>query len=187
MTPAEMLFTARSEAEGGHFPADERYAELLEHVAAHGVMTAIDVETSRQGARRAIELAHERGVQVWGSHHNFDETPSLERMVSILDGAFEAGADVAKLAVMPQDANDVARLMSATWQASDGGNRPVATMAMGELGVTSRLFGHQFGSRYTFAAVGKSSAPGQIPLSGLLAAHELFSSWGNAEHEEHHA
>lgn len=174
-SPAPILFTLRSQAEGGHFPADDGYRQVVEHVAAHGRMRAIDVETSRPGMVDAMNLAHSRGVEVWGSHHDFDSTPALDVLVATLDSAFQAGADVAKLAVMPHDAGDVARLLSATWQASNGGNLPVVTMAMGQLGQLTRLCGHQFGSRYTFATVGTASAPGQVSLRRLQEVRNLLS------------
>ena len=41
---------------------------------------------------------------------------------------------------------------------------PVITMSMGAKGVISRVSGLLFGSAVTFAAVGKTSAPGQLEV-----------------------
>ena len=43
-------------------------------------------------------------------------------------------------------------------------------MSMGELGQISRLVGGAFGSMLTFATVGESSAPGQMPIEAVRAA-----------------
>jgi 3-dehydroquinate dehydratase-1 len=74
---------------------------------------------------------------------------------------------VAKVAVMPDTMTDVIRLLSATERASRQLPVPLITMAMGSLGVVTRVFGSLFGSALTFAAGEKSSAPGQIPIETL--------------------
>ena len=80
----------------------------------------------------------------------------------------EGGADVAKLAVMPKNADDVVRLLKLTNDIKQKyPTLPVVTMSMGALGVVSRMAGEIFGSCITFGAVGEISAPGQIPAGQL--------------------
>ena len=88
-----------------------------------------------------------------------------------------AGADVAKLAVMPRSARDVARLLAVTAQASEELGLPVVTMSMGALGAVSRVSGAVFGSALTFATVdGGPSAPGQLPIEQVRAGLRLLSA-----------
>jgi 3-dehydroquinate dehydratase-1 len=47
-------------------------------------------------------------------------------------------------------------------------------MAMGPLGVVSRLAGETFGSVLTFGTVGAASAPGQVDAARLRAALDLI-------------
>ena len=86
----------------------------------------------------------------------------------LLDQMRQGGADVAKLAVMPQRADDVLRLMKVT---NDMKQRypalPLVTMSMGSLGVISRVAGEAFGSCITFGADGDVSAPGQMQADRL--------------------
>ena len=49
-----------------------------------------------------------------------------------------------------------------------GCSKPVLTMSMSGLGSITRLTGEVFSSCATFGSVGKSSAPGQIPLEKLI-------------------
>ena len=49
-------------------------------------------------------------------------------------------------------------------------------MAMGGMGVISRMAGQVFGSAVTFAALGTVSAPGQVPLEKLKEVLELVDS-----------
>lgn len=77
-------------------------------------------------------------------------------------------ADILKIAVMPQSTRDVLTLLSATDEMSRCyADRPIITMSMAAAGVISRLCGEVFGSAMTFGAVGKVSAPGQIPVDQL--------------------
>ena len=87
----------------------------------------------------------------------------------------EMEADIVKMAVMPREERDVLTLLDATLTMKElHAVTPVVTMAMGELGLVSRLTGKIFGSAITFGSVGMASAPGQIPTERLKAALELI-------------
>ena len=68
-------------------------------------------------------------------------------MADTLTGMADAGADIAKLAVMPRCAADAARLLEATARAADARpDTPLITMSMGPLGAVTRFCGGAFGS-----------------------------------------
>ena len=78
------------------------------------------------------------------------------------------GADISKIALMPEDKRDVVTLLEATLEMSESyGDTPFITMSMGETGVISRLSGEFFGSAITFGALRMASAPGQINVKDL--------------------
>ena len=79
----------------------------------------------------------------------------------------ELGADILKIAVMPQSRADVLSLLAATEEASRRAHQPVVTMSMGPLGVVSRVCGQSFGSAATFGSAKSASAPGQMDVSSL--------------------
>ena len=95
------------------------------------------------------------------------------------------GADLAKIAVWPTSADDVARLLGVCARATAGaGERsglgvPVAAMSMGALGAVSRV-APAFGSALTFAVVpdeqgqARASAPGQLPIQDVRRCLELL-------------
>ncbi len=130
--------------------------------AASGVPVAIDVEIDRAESRSLIASAREAGVPVVASHHNFEATDSAERLLATFTAMSEAGADVAKVAMMPQTQADVLRLLETTATADASSAAPVLGISMGPLGRTSRIMGADFGSCATFAQIGQASAPGQI-------------------------
>jgi len=169
-----LLFTRRSSSEGGQpVPVDEpAVAALYRRVCEARCVDLIDYELSNAPAElrrlREVSAAHEVGMVM--SYHNFRETPDLAMLSDRFAQAQRLGADVAKVAVMPQDPQDVLRLLDATWQASQMLDIPVISMAMGGIGAVSRMMGWMYGSAATFAVGKSSSAPGQMALEDLRAA-----------------
>jgi 3-dehydroquinate dehydratase-1 len=169
-----LLVTVRTAAEGGDAAVtDDAYEALLRTLLDSGIADLLDVEVAREPAARLVTAAHAAGVPVVGSSHDFAGTPSHDAIVDRLLGMADLGADVLKIAVMPHDPGDVLTLLSATWTTAQRTARPLITMAMGELGVASRLVGGAFGSVATFGTVGDASAPGQVELGALRAALAL--------------
>ena len=85
-------------------------------------------------------------------------------LASAAVGMLDLGADIAKLAVMPRNRADAARLLLATAQAA--AQRPgkaLITMSMGRDGAVTRYCGGAFGSAATFGTLSAASAPGQPP------------------------
>ena len=116
---------------------------------------------------------------VVASNHHFHETPDVEAMLGILREMDQKGADILKLAVMPQCEEEVYTLLQATVKMKKETEKPVITMSMGKTGVLSRLCGEVTGSAVTFAAGIRASAPGQIPVKRmrdtLMLLHESFT------------
>ncbi|MGN0100327.1 MAG: type I 3-dehydroquinate dehydratase [Dietzia sp.] len=170
-----VLATFRTTAEGGGAPlADETYARLVELLAGSGLAAAVDVEYRHPRAAEAIAAAHDEGVPVVASNHDFDATPSADEIVARLTAMEDAGADVAKIAVMPRSAADVVTLLAATERRHRDARIPLITMSMGALGAVTRIGGGAFGSAATFATVGEASAPGQLPAARVREALDLL-------------
>lgn len=166
-----VLFTFRTANEGGEKAIEPAaYAELNKRAAATGLIDLVDVEafTGDEVVRDIIESAHESGVVVVASNHDFEKTPEKDEIVRRLRKMQELDADIPKIAVMPQSRKDVLTLLSATEEmVSEYADRPIITMSMSATGLISRLCGECFGSALTFGAVGKASAPGQMNASDL--------------------
>ena len=168
-----LLFTFRTAAEGGEKEISHQvYEELNKTVLSSGMVDLLDVELS-QGDEllvRLMDLAKDKGVKVILSSHDFGQTPPEDEIVDRLRRMEALGADIAKVAVMPQCEEDVDVLLRATKRFADTADIPAITMSMGELGVRSRVEGGRYGSSVTFGAAGKASAPGQLEVTDLKAA-----------------
>lgn len=173
-----ILFTFRSKTEGGEKEISlEQYRELNKMVAETGFVDLIDVEifSDEENTKRIIREVHGCGGKVIGSNHDFFATPEKEEVLARLQKMQELGADILKIAVMPQNKKDVLTLLSATEEmASKFAKQPIVTMAMTGQGVISRLAGEIFGSAITFGAAKKASAPGQIPVEELRTVLDIL-------------
>ncbi|MED2943773.1 type I 3-dehydroquinate dehydratase [Bacillus swezeyi] len=166
-----LIFTFRNAREGGEKDVSpEYYFSLNETVIKTGLADLIDIELfhDERAVKAAVEAAHANEVAVIISNHDFEKTPAIEEMISRLKKAQELGADLPKIAVMPETPADVLRLLEATYTMHEQyAKRPIITMSMAGKGVVSRLAGEVFGSAMTFGAAKKASAPGQIAAGEL--------------------
>lgn len=173
-----ILFTFRTSKEGGEKAIEAAdYVALNKNIAATGLVDMVDVEafTGDEYVKDVIEGAHANGVKVVASNHDFDKTPSQADIVYRLRKMQDLGADIPKIAVMPQNKADVLTLLAATEEmATNFADRPIITMSMAGTGLISRLCGEVFGSSATFGAVGKVSAPGQMNAKDLDTVLKLL-------------
>ncbi len=173
-----ILFTFRTSKEGGEKAIEtETYVNLNQKAAMSGLIDLVDIEafTGDDAVKAVVETAHANQVKVVASNHDFHATPDKEEIVSRLRKMQELGADIPKIAVMPQNKKDVLTLLAATEEmATEYADRPIITMSMSGTGVISRLCGEVFGSALTFGAVGKASAPGQMGAEELATVLELL-------------
>ena len=188
-----LLLTCRTAAEGGRARLDDSgYSALLRSVLDELAgwepgrrPSAVDVEVQRGCLLQVSEQAHGLGIDVVASFHDFEATPVDDVLEEVLVRMADEGADLAKIAVWPTGAADVARLLGVCARAAadpeegTGLGVPVAAMSMGALGVVSRV-APAFGSALTFAVVPdeqgetQASAPGQMPIQDVRRCLELL-------------
>ena len=166
-----LIFTLRSKREGGE-PVqmdDESIANLCVDVCQSGQADFVDIEMSAPEAQmqKVLAAAKENDTQVVLSYHDFEATPALEELLGKFARAEALGGDIAKVAVMPRELDDVLVLLQATLQASRETSLPLISISMGELGAFTRAVGWYFGCAVTFAAGRESSAPGQLAVEDL--------------------
>jgi 3-dehydroquinate dehydratase-1 len=178
LTDIPLLFTFRSKKEGGQKEVStEFYIELNTAMIETGQVDIIDVELFNEAVKTLVEEAHSKGIFVIISNHDFDKTPTKEEIIARLCRAQELGADLPKIAVMPQNTADVLTLLDATNTMNEQfADRPIITMSMAGIGVISRLSGEIFGSALTFGAGKKGSAPGQAAVKELRTVLDILHS-----------
>lgn len=164
-----ILFTCRTRKEGGEIEIkNEDYIALNLMAAQSGYIDLVDVELFTNGIKPLLKELKKENVYIVVSNHDFTKTPKKEEMLERLQKMDQLGADILKIAVMPQNKKDVLTLLEVTNEMKElYTKKPIITMSMEKSGVISRITGEIFGSDVTFASVLKASAPGQIYIGQL--------------------
>jgi len=167
--PLPVIATARHPREGGggNLSSRERGRLLLGSLPW---ASALDIELrSARSLGPVIASAHQHGLTVIISHHDFAATPTLQSLQRLASAASDAGADLFKVATMLRDQRDLLRLI----ELQSGATRvPVTAMGMGPAGRFSRLVLSGFGAPLCYGWLGKPQVSGQWPaleLAELLA------------------
>jgi 3-dehydroquinate dehydratase-1 len=173
-----ILFTRRNSREGGEPIAlnEQQVVDLYRAVCANGAADIVDFEVDNDPVHVAAvgDYARAMKMPLVLSFHDFNATPMVDDIVAKFEQAQALGADVAKIAVMPQSNDDVFALLAATSRAARELLIPVVSMAMGPMGAITRTNGWLFGSAMTFAVGASSSAPGQMPIEDVRSVIEAM-------------
>ncbi|EPF83294.1 3-dehydroquinate dehydratase [Acinetobacter gyllenbergii] len=165
-----MIATIRTHNEGGQLTiSDADYGKTYQAYLQQPFMDMLDVEMFRdqQVVKNTVKLAHAKKVLIVMSNHDFQKTPPEAEIIQRLLKQDELGADILKIAVMPQSKQDVFTLMNATLNVSQQSKKPLLTMSMGKLGTISRIATANMGGSFSFGMIGEASAPGQIDVTQL--------------------
>ena len=160
-----IIFTFRTKGEGGCMEATlSQYHNLLIDAIDSGYIDIVDIEyfSDMEIVDEVIAEAHSKGVYVIVSNHDFKTTIPMEQIVDRFKSIIFTGADIAKIAMMPEEGSQVVDMMQAAKELQDSGNQtPLIVISMGELGVETRTTGEMYGNTISFATAGIPSAPGR--------------------------
>jgi 3-dehydroquinate dehydratase-1 len=164
-----LIVTNRCQKEGGQWEgSEESRMDLL--LSAIPFADGVDVELSAPFRTRVNEAMRSGNKTLIISSHDFKATPSYGNMQATLKLANAAGADIAKLAVTPNNSADTLRLLTVTQDA----DFPVCTIAMGKLGSHTRVVAPIYGSVLTYGSVDGTVAPGQLRIDELKHMLEVL-------------
>jgi 3-dehydroquinate dehydratase/shikimate dehydrogenase len=160
-----LLFTALAVADGGRWSDDDpRRRRVLLEAVKRGY-DYVDVPFRAEYMEVVVEKAG-RGLVL--SYHDLDGTPDdLEDLYRRMS---DVGADIVKIATLPRSVSEVGRLLALAKDVQHKGGTPLIAIAMGPLGVATRLLAGRYGAPFTFAsaAAGAEAAPGQV-AAALMA------------------
>jgi len=165
-----LILTCRSVSQGGRSEDEDPARRLMLLEAVKRGFDYVDVEYTSGLLDVMIEKAG-RGLVV--SHHDLLATPQD------LDGLYkrmcDCGADVVKIAVTPRSSGDVGRLLAFARGASRAGGPPLIAIAMGPLGLISRIVAGRYGAPFTYAYAdgGYAAAPGQLPAGQMANLYHV--------------
>lgn len=155
----------RSAGEGGRWRGGEarRVEELLKAIELGADI--IDIELETRNLEKAVPLIKQRAKCLL-SFHQLKETPSPSKMREIVQRELEAGADICKIITTAQRLEDNFSVLQLI---ADFPQTRVVSLAMGPLGLASRILCPMIGGDFTYASIekGRESASGQITAREL--------------------
>jgi len=164
------LLTIRTKYEGGNWQdSEDKRIELFAKYISQVDM--LDIELSATGRQDIYNLARNSNILVQFSHHDFNSTPNIDTLNSLLFESKQQGGDIFKIAATINSDDDMHTLVEFLQQ-----NRQdkLVVIGMGVKGKLSRVFFPALGSLYTFTYVGDSTAPGQINLAQTIDLFDEF-------------
>jgi 3-dehydroquinate dehydratase-1 len=167
-----LIYTYRSHLEGGVYATSDAIREVAIKTAIEsGIVDYVDVEleSNHQFLERIIAAIKDKPTGWIASHHNFRKTPAASEIESIYALMEASGADVLKLALMPNTVEDVRHLLLANLLHNELSELPLIAIAMGELGGMTRIAPELCGGSLTYAAGAGKTAPGQMDLAEIRA------------------
>ena len=121
-----------------------------------------------------VNLAKENGLAVILSNHDFDKTPPADEIIKRICIMDRLGADIPKVAYMPQSEKDVQTVIRAAYDARECCKKPFIALSMGREGLITRICSGRAGTAVTFASVSGQSAPGQVSVSYMKYLLERY-------------
>ncbi len=172
-----VLFTYRTRREGGLGSTDSAgYEKLLMKMLENPAWDLMDVEIGQAGDcfPKIKECAEAAGKAIVASHHDFARTPPASEIRKSFQRMEAMGADIAKVAYMPENWQDVLALLQGAREARDRMTIPIIAISMGNIGSISRVGCSLTGSCLTFGSAEMQSAPGQLPAKELKAVLKML-------------
>ncbi|GCC11848.1 3-dehydroquinate dehydratase [archaeon] len=170
-----VLLTVRTEKDGGVFRGSEseRARVLMESMK---LVDSIDIELRMQSDMQdeIVKEARKNRVDIIISYHDFNSTPEVETLLSILEKEESEGATIAKVAVKANSEKDVLVLLNILQAAKERISIPVIGISLGRKGRISRVAAPLLGSIATYGYVNRKTAPGQIEVKKLKEIIELM-------------
>ena len=159
--------------EGGKWDGNEarRIERLLQAVELGAKI--VDIEYNAKNVDNIIRLIKKRADCLL-SFHDFQKTPPLDILKQIVNKELKAGADICKVVTAAQTFEDNLAVMRLFSEFPDV---KMVAFAMGTQGFISRVMAPLIGAYFTYGAVqkGVESAPGQLPVSDMLAVYEMVN------------
>ncbi len=143
----------------GEYDDTHRASVLIAAIEAGATYVDVEIESPKWLKDQVIAAARDAGCQVIVSFHDFERTPSREKLLAIVKDCFDAGADIAKVVCQVHVPREASRLLALL-----DTEQKVIAFGMGEVGKITRIAGPLLGSPFTYAsrAKGLETAKGQL-------------------------
>ncbi|NQU39293.1 MAG: type I 3-dehydroquinate dehydratase [Lentisphaerae bacterium] len=161
-----VILTLRMKEEGGKWLDDEAMRGPI-LASALDALAGIDIEWASSLRKELCDQAVTLKKPILVSFHDFNKTPDIERLRSIVAEICDCPCAIPKVSTFINEEQDVRALRTLLDGIAD---RPSCVIGMGSKGTKTRIEFPLAGSGLTYGFLDASNAPGQ------LSAAELFDS-----------
>ncbi len=150
---------------------EERLGLLKKGLELGAAYVDVETESSSSFLQDIKESADRYRAKLIVSYHNFERTPGLEDLESVMIACYEKGGDVAKIATQVHGSDDVLTLLKLY-----GIPGQKVILGMGPQGRILRVIGPYMGAAFTFASPGegKETAPGQLSVKEMNDIYKVL-------------
>ncbi|HVN79060.1 MAG TPA: shikimate dehydrogenase [Terriglobia bacterium] len=167
-----VIATFRRKANGGEYPGDEAEQLRVADAAIQAKVGYVDleIETIENSLRGNLSSLKCRGTRIIASYHHFETTPP--ELQTVFERLQNTRPDVVKIATLARSFSDNYRLLELI-TLGEKDRMPVIAVAMGELGIYSRILAPSLGAVLTYGSLeeGLETAPGQVTAKDL---HQIY-------------
>ncbi len=153
-----LIFTIRSKKEGGLFKGTLQEKENIYHKYLQYAF-ALDIEIRELPfLKNFVKEAKLKNKVMIASYHNFSCVPSFPFLQNLVRQGKKYGADIVKIAVYADELIQITPLMELQRKEK---SVALSLMTMGKTALLSRTIFALVGSIWTYASLGKPTAPNQ--------------------------
>ena len=137
----------------------------------------IEIHSDSDLLTKIIDIAEQKEVNLIFSHHNFSETPHLEKILDIIQ-MFQKSYPISKDSIFKMifQAQKIEDNFIPFELCKHSKKKNIISFCMGEIGFLSRIFSVKFGSLWTYGSFTEKTAPGQIQIEKIRKIYKLFNS-----------
>lgn len=170
-SPAHTIFTYRSVKEGGLFGGSAKEQKLIYEQAFSSGFELIDLSL---GNSLLKNLNTDERKRLLVSYHNFEATPSFDKLKAVLKKMREESPAAIKISCMVNGPKDVFVLADILKERKE--REKLIVIGMGELGKLTRVMFPSMGSYLTYAAMDeKKLAPGLMTLKDIQSIYNIIT------------
>ncbi len=175
---SKLILTVRKPEEGGQFAFQETQRLELISKCIKAKPYAVDIESSilKENLVKLIQETKDNSVQTILSFHDFKKTPEIDDMKLIILNAVKLKVNIVKIIGTAKSIEDNLKMLTLPQFAKEN-NIEIIAFVMGRKGTVSRVLSPIFGAKFTFAALDKPTAPGQISIGEMKKNLESFTSY----------
>ena len=171
--PLPVIFTCRSESEGGFFPGDEKERCAILEAAINSGVSYIDLELAiEDGLRKKLQAAaNESGVKVIASTHG-EGIPTIDEIVELVSDSSDKG-DTVKMCWTTDSQQESLKLVEASWKMKGEGH-DFTMMGLGPGGDWTRIHAPILDQSLVYATLQNDFHLGD---KGMVNVKDLRNAW----------